>query len=219
MSLRAKQAAETREKVLHAATIEFGQRGFKGARLRQVAERAGIPSPLIHHYFPSKDDLYDAVLARAAERMLAEIDHALTLTRETFQAGFALAPRGNALKDTVRGLTLAFYDALCNFFVEHASMLSMLRNEDNAKAEHVLLPLVSPMFVEVCTQLDALKSAGLFRVDMAARELCLAVISIAAFPVLDGSFVRALSPELMQQECRKHYRVLAGELVANAVVL
>lgn len=50
--------------ILQAAEFEFANSGFKGASIRNIAERAGIPKANVHYYFHSKSELYDAVLAQ-----------------------------------------------------------------------------------------------------------------------------------------------------------
>ena len=40
----------------------FAARGLEGARVDDIAQRAGINKQLVYHYFGSKDGLYTAVL-------------------------------------------------------------------------------------------------------------------------------------------------------------
>src|SRR5690242_14615551 len=62
---RERNAAATRLRLLGAAEREFAARGFAGARLRDIAENAGVQAALIHHYFGDKYGLYREVLDRA----------------------------------------------------------------------------------------------------------------------------------------------------------
>ena len=59
----------TAERVLDAALDEFAGRGFDGARLQDIAERAGITRPSLLYHFASKEQLYTATLARAASQL------------------------------------------------------------------------------------------------------------------------------------------------------
>ena len=52
----------TRKKLLTAARLEFARHGFAGARVDEIAERAGVNKQLVYHYFGDKDALYLAVL-------------------------------------------------------------------------------------------------------------------------------------------------------------
>jgi AcrR family transcriptional regulator len=48
--------------VLLAARTTFGERGFDGATIRDVAQRAGVDPALVHHYFGSKQQLFVAAM-------------------------------------------------------------------------------------------------------------------------------------------------------------
>jgi AcrR family transcriptional regulator len=61
---RPRDAKATQERLLVAAIDEFSRHGLAGARIDRIAERAGANKRLIYAYFGSKDDLFDAVLAR-----------------------------------------------------------------------------------------------------------------------------------------------------------
>ena len=62
---------ENERLILEAAEAVFAELGFKGATTGAIAERAGLPKANVHYYFPSKDDLYRAVMARVLDRWLA----------------------------------------------------------------------------------------------------------------------------------------------------
>jgi TetR/AcrR family transcriptional regulator len=51
----------TRAALLDAALEEFAAKGFAGARVRDIADRAGVSKDLIAYHFGSKDGLYLAV--------------------------------------------------------------------------------------------------------------------------------------------------------------
>lgn len=52
----------TKEAVLSAAIEEFSQNGLDGARVNQIATRAGVNKRMLYHYFGNKEDLFLAVL-------------------------------------------------------------------------------------------------------------------------------------------------------------
>ncbi len=53
--------------MLAAALEEFGAHGRAGARTDQIARRAGVNKQLIHYYYRTKQGLYEAAVAHAAE--------------------------------------------------------------------------------------------------------------------------------------------------------
>ncbi len=65
---RGRDAGRTREMVLEGAMAEFTAKGFAGARIDAVAERAGVNVRSIYQHFESKAALFDAVLGDSVHR-------------------------------------------------------------------------------------------------------------------------------------------------------
>ena len=55
-------AADRRRQILEAAVELFARQGFRGTSTRQIAERAAVNEAIIFRHFPSKEDLYWAVI-------------------------------------------------------------------------------------------------------------------------------------------------------------
>ena len=70
---------ENEAKILIAAETVFAEKGFKGASVGLIAERAGVPKPNIYYYFGAKEDLYRRVIEGVCETWL----HAADLFDET----------------------------------------------------------------------------------------------------------------------------------------
>src|SRR5581483_10305453 len=69
------RAADRKEQILDVATPLFAQQGFQGTTTKQIAANSGVTEALIFRHFPSKEELYWAVIERKinlagpAERM------------------------------------------------------------------------------------------------------------------------------------------------------
>ena len=72
---QARQA--TRERFLQAAAREFAQVGYEAANINVISEQAGSGKGTIYLYFPSKRDLFLALLQAIAERQLMVVRDAL----------------------------------------------------------------------------------------------------------------------------------------------
>ncbi len=59
---KTQEATATREKILSIARELFAERGFDGTSVRTIARKAGISDPAIHYYFPTKYDLFRALM-------------------------------------------------------------------------------------------------------------------------------------------------------------
>ncbi len=66
-------AQATRRRLLLAATAAFSRRGLDGTTLRSVAQAAGVTMPTIHHYFGSKQGLFDACREQALHELASEL--------------------------------------------------------------------------------------------------------------------------------------------------
>lgn len=62
---------EPRDRILNAAEREFAAKGFAGARVASIAAEAGVNKAMLYYYYQSKDGLYEAVLVRTAEQIMA----------------------------------------------------------------------------------------------------------------------------------------------------
>lgn len=89
----------TRRKLLDAATIEFGERGFHDASISSITRRAGVALGSFYTYFESKEaifrdlvrDLSDGVRRAAAQRLAERELGALDTERAALAAFLAFA--------------------------------------------------------------------------------------------------------------------------------
>jgi AcrR family transcriptional regulator len=82
----------TPERLMEAALVEFARAGFDGARLEDIAKRAGIRRPSLLYHFSTKEALYQAVVRRAFEQIGAALLGALA-SAEPFGDRIAEAAR------------------------------------------------------------------------------------------------------------------------------
>lgn len=68
----------TRERIVTAARGVFGEFGYHATTFQAVAERSELTRPAINHYFPSKQLLYQAVVAHAVEVFESAVEQART---------------------------------------------------------------------------------------------------------------------------------------------
>jgi AcrR family transcriptional regulator len=104
---KANQRAESLEQILDAAEYLFSKHGFHGVTLREVAQRVGIHTTLLHYYFEDKHHLFEAVFKRRAsgtsDRRMAAL--------ERYEAEVGDCP-------TVEGSLHAFLDTDLDLYIE-----------------------------------------------------------------------------------------------------
>ncbi|THD61273.1 TetR/AcrR family transcriptional regulator [Phenylobacterium sp.] len=107
---RRKQAdrrAEMREQILDAAEDLFSKNGLHGVTLRDVADRIGTHTSLLHYYFADKRGLFEAVFARRVEVSVGQ--RMAALQRYEAEAGD---------RPTVEGALHAFLDTDLDLYIE-----------------------------------------------------------------------------------------------------
>src|SRR5262249_60668711 len=109
----------TRQKLLTAARREFADSGLAGARVDEIADRAGVNKQLVYHYFGDKDALYLAVLEWVYEELRVQ-ERELNLT--------GLPP-----DQAIRRLIEASFDHLA----AHPDFIVLLNDENRGGAMHV----------------------------------------------------------------------------------
>lgn len=63
-------AEDTRERLIHAATQLFAQKGFDGASVKELAQAAGVNVSLVSYHFGGKENLYRTCLEQFGQQRL-----------------------------------------------------------------------------------------------------------------------------------------------------
>ncbi|WP_381553291.1 TetR family transcriptional regulator [Streptomyces eurythermus] len=56
------ESAGTRDRILAAAREEFSARGYEKTSVRGIAKAAGVDPALVHHYFGTKEQVFEAAI-------------------------------------------------------------------------------------------------------------------------------------------------------------
>jgi TetR/AcrR family transcriptional regulator of autoinduction and epiphytic fitness len=58
-----------RRQIIHAALLEFQNRGFKSSSMDIISRKAEVSKRTVYNHFPSKDELFISVVLHALEKM------------------------------------------------------------------------------------------------------------------------------------------------------
>lgn len=89
------------QKILAAARLEFIAKGLDGARMQEIAARAGVNKALLHYYYRSKEKLYQTVLRDILQSVWGRI-----------QAEFAERGRPDGLEPVLNTLVSSYVHTL-----------------------------------------------------------------------------------------------------------
>jgi AcrR family transcriptional regulator len=109
----ARPRSDIQPRLLHAARRRFLAEGVDGASLRDIAREAKTNVGMVVYYFPTKDELFLAVVEEVYGSLLADLTRALQeppTVRERLGAAFARL--GSASNDEVEVIRLVLREAL-----------------------------------------------------------------------------------------------------------
>lgn len=174
-----RDAAWSRRAILDAALVAFSESGHAGARIDDIAERAGVSKPLIYKYFGDKDQLYAAAL-REAYVQIREGERQLNLeNREPEEA--------------IR--------ALVHFTMDHFRakpwFISMLNTENMRGGQTVreiadVGAIQSRLIEELRKVLARGIESGCFRAGLDPVELYITIASLCYFPISNKHTLRVV---------------------------
>jgi AcrR family transcriptional regulator len=72
----------TRDKILAVALRLFADRGYAGTSVQDIVSGAKVTKPALYYYFPSKADLYQALLDRAHDERFRLMQEAVARGRD-----------------------------------------------------------------------------------------------------------------------------------------
>src|ERR1700681_1272670 len=193
---RRRDPAATRKKLLTAARREFASSGLAGARVDEIAARAGVNKQLVYHYFCDKDALYLAVLEWVYEEIRAQ-------ERKLNLAGL---PPEQAIKKLIE----ASFDHL----EAHPDFVVLLNDENRGGARHVrgsrkLEAMHSPLVSMVSKILSEGVRAGVFRKGINPVHLYISIAGLSYFffsntPTLSAIFGKDFSGTAAKRTRRTH---------------
>ena len=183
-------------RIVAAARDEFGRRGFDGARVDQIARRAGVNKQLLFYYFHSKRGLFDAALTSGG----AEFEEALA----------QLGSRDGRPLDRLRATLEAQFD----FLATHADLVTLL-TQGGRSGTRPFAPAIKRLVVLLAEG----QGLGQVRDDVdphlaAAQALVLMVTYLGLEPLITAS-----APPLGADEpaLRERWKEAAVRLVLQGV--
>lgn len=189
-------SSAARTAILVAARSEFAAKGLAGARVNEIAARAGVNKQLIYYYFGSKEDLYRTAL----EVVYTEIR---SLERELNLGDMKPAEAMAAL------IGFSF-----DYLARHPDFIGLLNHENAHGARHVrdsraIRETNSPLIALIAQTLKRGIAAKVFRRGVDPVELYISVAGMSYFYfsnrlTLSSIFARDLGDAKAVDGYRRH---------------
>ncbi|PWC13206.1 TetR family transcriptional regulator [Brenneria roseae subsp. americana] len=181
----------TQTLILDAATSEFAEKGFDGARVDQIAQRANVNKQLIYYYFVNKDELFTRTLELAYQQIRT---HESELKLDNLPADQAI---------------LALVEFTWNYYLKHPEFICLLNSENQMKARHMAS---SPTAVQINQPwlslsqriIDKGIKEGTIRPDIDAMQLNINISALGFFYLINQSTLSIIyKKDLMNENTLK----------------
>jgi TetR/AcrR family transcriptional regulator len=203
------QVKDTEIKILDAAKEVFQQKGLTGARMQEIADKAGINKALLHYYYRTKDKLFEKVFDLAFSVFIPKIrDIVLSADKSVFEK------------------IEFFVENYINLLYKHPYIPGFVINELNRNPQ-ILVNIFEKnvqfkemnLFEKFDAQLRSEAEKGIIR-SIDARNLMTTVIGMCIFPIV----ARPIIQGIMFNNDKKEYDVFLSqrkkfvtEFIINAI--
>ncbi len=191
-----RQPEETRRRILAAATREFAAKGLAGARVDEIAARAGANKRMLYQYFGNKEDLWLVALERVYEAIRSE-------------EGLLDVERLDPVAGMRRLVAFNF-----RYHSRHPEFLALLNSENLHRARYLrrsrrIQGMHSPLLALIDGLLRRGQAAGLFRRGVDAMQLYISIAALGYFyfsnvHTLSTIFGRDLATAAAQRRRERH---------------
>ena len=137
-----KLTEEQQAKIIDTATIEFADKGFKGAGLSNIAKEAGVSVGVIYKYYEDKEALFTACV----KKTLDYLDEVLDMTGATDLQTISLPDMVRALVNQVQASCRThpeyfrlYHQITAGNDVEHGAYMAEIIERPSAKAYMAVL--------------------------------------------------------------------------------
>lgn len=164
----------TEQKIFDAAHEVFMQKGMDGAKMQEIADRAGINKALLHYYYRSKEKLYEMV-ARAI------IGRALPIIREFLETEYPL-------EEKIRRFVNFYVDLIARNPYVPIFVISEMNKHPDRFIDNIL-PKEIPKPDVFLHQVEVEIAAGRIR-PIKPQHLLVNMVSLCIFPFVAKPMMR-----------------------------
>lgn len=197
--MNAETSISTEEAILVAARKVFELKGFDGARMQEISDRAGINRALLHYYFRSKDKMFERIFDEALERFMPLLstwdqdpDESWELKLKRFVRTFITFLKANSMLFLLREI------------IRKPDLLTSRTKKYRKGLNKFVL------------YFERLKLEGQIRSDLDSRHIYIIIYSLCSFPLMNA-IVFSYSLRISTKE---YDELMAGypEIISNLLI-
>ncbi|WP_147678742.1 TetR/AcrR family transcriptional regulator [Algibacter pacificus] len=167
----------TEEQILEAAKNVFQSKGMDGARMQEIADKAGINKAMLHYYYRSKQQLFEAVFKNAFSLLAPQLS--------------AVLNDDSSIEDKVKNFTSNYI----SFIVKHPYLPNFIIQELNRNPDFILKLKDNPSF----PNLEKFKIQVNYEVEngiikpISAEQLFINILALNIFPFVAKPLIMAFT--------------------------
>ncbi|QRM91046.1 TetR family transcriptional regulator [Lacinutrix sp. WUR7] len=165
----------TEEQILDAAKHIFQSKGMDGARMQEIADKAGINKAMLHYYYRSKQLLFEAVFKNAFSLLAPQLN--------------AILNDDSSIEEKVKNFTSDYI----TFIVKHPYLPNFIIQELNRNPEFLLKMKDTngfPNIEKFKKQVDSEVEQGIIK-PISAEQLFLNIMALNIFPFVAKPLILA----------------------------
>ena len=188
---------------MNAAKNVFQEKGMAGARMQEIADKAGINKALLHYYYRSKQLLFEATFKSAFSIMAPQLNQVLNDDRELF--------------DKIRNFT----EKYTSFVMKHPYLPNFVIQEINKNPEFIQklqmeknVPSIDKFKIQVASAIEQ----GLIK-PIDAEQLFINILSLNIFPFIGKPLLKGLinADEKMFLKILEDRTTEVADFIINAI--
>lgn len=167
----------TEEHILNAAKNIFQSKGMDGARMQEIADKAGINKAMLHYYYRSKQLLFEAVFKNAFSLLAPQLN--------------AVLNDDSSIEEKVKNFTLNYI----TFIVKHPYLPNFIIQELNRNPDFIFKIKDNPEF----PNLEKFKKQVRYEVEngiikpISAEQLFINIMALNIFPFVAKPLIKAFT--------------------------
>ncbi|WP_437395438.1 TetR/AcrR family transcriptional regulator [Flagellimonas lutimaris] len=167
----------TEEQILKAAKSIFQTKGMDGARMQEIADKAGINKAMLHYYYRSKQLLFEAVFKNAFSLLAPQLN--------------AILNDDSSIEEKVKKFTSNYI----SFISKHPYLPNFIIQELNRNPNFVLSLKENKNFPNIekfKKQVDEEVSKGILK-PISAEQLFINIVALNIFPFVAKPLIMAFT--------------------------
>ncbi len=166
----------TEEQILNAAKQIFQSKGMDGARMQEIANKAGINKAMLHYYYRSKQLLFEAVFNNAFSLLAPQLN--------------AILNDDSSIEEKIKNFTSNYI----SFIMKHPYLPNFIVQELNRNEDFILKIKNNtgfPNLEKFKKQVDIEVKNGILR-PISGEQLFINILSLSVFPFIGKPLIKAL---------------------------